>query len=943
MHQFGVARSGKIECLAILITVVSFGIAAVLWNRPANADDVTTQAILNFDLGTTNANVSILGASSEDHLSGNGVPGVFTSFPRAHAIATGDFNGDNIDDVLIGAPDADFTPTGGANRAGAGAAYVVFGRQNFVNPTIIDANLAAQGQPDIRIFGATADENLGFAVAAGDVNGDGTDDIIVGAPGADLPAIGANPARPDTGAIFIILGSNTLTATTIDLATPNAASVAFFGERTGDRFGSAIAVGNVGGTATADILVGAPMSQGPDPAGSARANGGAAYVIFGGPGLNRTGAATSVIDLGTTTATVRVYGRTGSLLGSSMAIGDVNAGGAADLIVGAPLEDRPELASPAIPAANDTGAVFVVFGGANLNPTAPATTKIFDIASAAAAERPSASIFGATADDHLGASVAAGDVSGDGSVDLIAGAPDADARNESLADAGEVYVFTVPGNINPPAGQTERRIDVGVNAVNLTVFGAQAGAHLGEAVAAGRVNTVGNNDTITDLLLGSPGFDGAGKAESGAVSIIFGGASLLQFDRDLALGQDDIRIIGQLAGDELGWALGAGDIDNNTGGDIIVGAPFNDTGVGAARVNAGRVYVLLATGDNIPPVNQNPTVQVTAPNGTEILVGGTNFNITWTASDPNGDGTIERFEIRLSTDAGASFNTIIASNVAGSARQFTWAVPLGINTNQARIRVIAFDNAGGQAQDDSNANFTITDAGAAVTLTAPNGGETLRFGQTFRIMWTVPDGLAAQVRGFDLFLSTNGGASFSFIIAFVNPATPALAADVRFFDWQVPNICTSQARVLVAATTLTGSESIDVSDANFTIADVGPTINTADMRINNSGSKLILRTIQPVGGTEVRFADNVVGELSSDAAGTQFFTFSRSPKVKSSGRKLELRGTINGQTINAFFPDAAIRVLRITNPPCAVTVLRVQRQGNNLVVVAQAAGENLWP
>ena len=126
------------------------------------------------------------------------------------------------------------------------------------------------------------------------------------------------------------------------------------------------------------------------------------------------------------------------------------------------------------------------------------------------------------------------------------------------------------------------------------------------------------------------------------------------------------------------------------------------------------------------------------------------------------------------TDAGATFNTIISSTVPGADRTFQWNVPPGINTATARIRVIAFDDAGGQGQDDSNENFSITDN--TVTVLTPNGGEMLRFGQTFQITWDVPASLTGQVTGFDIFLSTNSGVTFNIPIAFNGPNNPAIVA-----------------------------------------------------------------------------------------------------------------------------------------------------------------------
>src|SRR6185295_13633555 len=101
----------------------------------------------------------------------------------------------------------------------------------------------------------------------------------------------------------------------------------------------------------------------------------------------------------------------------------------------------------------------------------------------------------------------------------------------------------------------------------------------------------------------------------------------------LALGQDDVRVTGQANGDELGWAIATGDIDNNTGGDLIMGAPEADVTIsGSTRADAGKVYVLLAAGNSVPPVNQNPTVAVTSPNTAVTIAGGSTFNINWTAA-----------------------------------------------------------------------------------------------------------------------------------------------------------------------------------------------------------------------------------------------------------------------------------------------------------------------
>jgi hypothetical protein len=924
MYFWDIRLSGKLRILTALIALIS--IAGIAGAFSATADDQFPQTSQVIDLnGIPNpAALTIFGATAGDHLSGNGAANTFTTFPRAHALVTGDFNGDGTQDVAIGAPDTDFTPAAPATpRTNAGAVYILFGRPTFPSPTTIDTNLAAVSQPDIKIFGGATDDNVGFALAAGDLNGDGTADLAIGAPGFDALRGTPATANPDTGAVFILFGGTTLTARTIDLSSANPVNIVILGEVAGDRFGGALAVADVNGATPArnDLLVGAPASKGPTPVATPRTDGGAAYLLAGGPTLENAAATIKTVDLADTAAPVKVFGRAGSQLGSSVAIGDINSEDGADIIVGAPKANRPETGGDVV----ETGAVYVVFGGANLNPVAPATTKTFDIT----ATGQSISIYGATANDHLGASVAAGNIRGGVTTDLIIGAPEGDGAGNGRTDSGEVYILGGGAGLDTTA---EKRIDIASDpAVNLTVFGATAGNHLGSFVTVGRINSAGNTDTVNDVLIGAPGF----STNRGGVFVLYGGPNLFLFTfRDLVLGQDDLRVVGQAEGDELGWAIATGDIDNNRGGDLLAGAPFADPGFGpgTARADAGKVYGVLATADVIPPVNQNPTVSLTAPNGGETIQGGSTFQIQWTASDPDGDATLQRFELRLSTDGGVNFNTIIPATLDGNARSFNWNVP-ALNTTQARVRVIAFDNAGGQAQDDSNANFTISDVGVVLSVTAPNGGEVLRFGQTFTIMWTVDAAFATQVKGFDIFLVNDDTMTTTNITA-PSPLDPALPAAARQFAWTVPSTCIQAARVIVRATSVTNVVSSDISNNPFTIADLGPQFDPNKISLNSDGTKLNLKIVS---GSTPRIVSGVKVEISNEA-GTTFFQVADA-KRKGSGKKIQTKGLVNGQTVGAFWPDGQIRIVRITNPVCGLTTLRLRRTGNLLVPAPPFDGE----
>src|SRR5262249_3989402 len=330
------------------------------------------------------ATTTILGAATNHNLSGSGTGGTFDvnlNNIRARAVAVGDVNGDNIPDIVVGAPEASFnvTPPGGPvqTRTEAGIVYVVFGRAGLSGT--IDTNA---GQASLQILGSKSGDKLGFGVSVGDVNGDGIADIVMGSPGADFPGTTTPPAaaRNDTGAVFVILGAAALgTPGTIDIATANAANIALYGVASGDQFGAAVAVGNVGGLtsqtpteqAVRDIIVGAPANNGP---GAARTGAGAAYAQFGGQVLIPVAGTTTVIDLLATPANVVIFGKTGDALGASVATGDINGGGSADIVIGAPLSDRPAVTG--VPVATDTGAVFAIFGGTNFQP-ATGTFKTF--------------------------------------------------------------------------------------------------------------------------------------------------------------------------------------------------------------------------------------------------------------------------------------------------------------------------------------------------------------------------------------------------------------------------------------------------------------------------------------------------------------------------------------------------------------------------------------
>lgn len=220
----------------------------------------------------------------------------------------GDVNADGRADVLVGAPSADVP-----GRPGAGAAFVLFGQSS--TDTI---SLAALGQRGYRIKGATPNENLGAQVAgAGDVNGDGRPDAVVGDAVADEPSFDA------PGRAYVVFGQPG--AGTIDLHGLGKSGFRIDGTVKGGEFGTSIAgVGDVNGDGRSDVAVGAPKL-----ARGCRIETGSVYVLFG----RAQGGVTRLDRLGT--AGYRLDG-TGQFedAGSGIAgAGDVTGDGRPDLIV----------------------------------------------------------------------------------------------------------------------------------------------------------------------------------------------------------------------------------------------------------------------------------------------------------------------------------------------------------------------------------------------------------------------------------------------------------------------------------------------------------------------------------------------------------------------------------------------------------------------------------
>ena len=249
----------------------------------------------------------------------------------------GDINGDTFADIIIGVPNAGF---GGG--APTGRSYVIFGTKDG----LADVDLKALAPEDGFFIHSTKGLGAGDAVStAGDVNGDGFSDLILGS--RDVSGAGSES--------FVIFGHSGKFSN-LDLATLSGANgFTIKGAKDNDGAGDAVSsAGDINNDGLDDLIIGARLADG--PAGEVRLNAGASYVIFGQTNFDASiDLASLAPDEGFT-----IHGARGSdLAGTSVsAAGDVNNDGFADLIVGAPNGDFPQ------PLAGREGVAYVLYGHA---------------------------------------------------------------------------------------------------------------------------------------------------------------------------------------------------------------------------------------------------------------------------------------------------------------------------------------------------------------------------------------------------------------------------------------------------------------------------------------------------------------------------------------------------------------------------------------------------
>ncbi|MFT4974447.1 MAG: hypothetical protein ACI8S6_000329 [Myxococcota bacterium] len=429
--------------------------------------------------------------------------GTDTAGYAGQSLAAGDVNGDGLSDLLVGQPQDDL-------------AYLLFGAASIVGADFSSAAAVSL------TYDESDSPDLADTVLLADIDGDGLDDLLLGAPTDDTSATNA-------GAVYGIAGGTV--ASTISL--PDDADLVLGGPASvGDaRAGSALASADLDGDGYNDLIVGAPYAD------TSATQAGGVYLWYGA--LTSLDGLEDDVDSGDLLRGTD----TTDWAGHAVAARDVDGDGLSEILVGAPNVDDTD---------SNIGAVYYVAGALSV-----AAVRDLDTDS-------ELTIFGDDAGDKAGSAVGLGDVDGDSYGDLFFGAPHADI---GASGAGVAYAFFDPAGLT---GSSYAASDA-----DFVAYATTANASFGAPLVSHDLD----GDGVEELLVAGPNEQ---MSVSGAGSVrIFDASSAAT----VAASDAESLLMGTVSAGQLGAALAiAEDMSGDGYIDILSGSPYADYGVTGAGV-----------------------------------------------------------------------------------------------------------------------------------------------------------------------------------------------------------------------------------------------------------------------------------------------------------------------------------------------------------------------
>ncbi len=561
----------------------------------------------------------------------------------------GDVNGDGLADILVG-------------NQFSNEAYIVFGNVNGFGASL---DLSSLDGSNGSVITSSVYGQIGASLsAAGDVNNDGIDDFIVGAPQTDTSG-GVN-----SGSSFVVFGNNAGFGASVDLALLDGSDgfrldgLAFV-----DELGSAVSsAGDLNNDGIADLLISAPRAD-----NSNGSDAGNIYVVFGQDGGFSSSFDLTTLD-GTNGLILKGAANNDFSVSTNQAVsdaGDVNGDGIDDVIIGAPGSD--------LNGFFEVGQAYVVFGSDT------GFTSTLDLAGLDGSDGfvITTSEYGENEGAEIGTSVSsAGDINGDGIDDLIIGAPRTEVNFQETAGRSYVVFGTDTGfgssfdlaNLNGADGFVINHSEYGLSGSSVS--------GLGDI----------NGDGLDDLIIGTPNAGSGGLETNGKVSILYGTTNgfAASIDVDSLDGLTGFRLLGGNESDAAGYSVsGLGDTNGDGFNDFIIGAPnagfggeniivfggdFNNavdflgtSGDDTITATGNDIKIFSGAGDDFIDIEAANTVIVNVGSGNNTVNFTPNANSTFTAmglsssSASSGSNTFS-----FNTTVGHPYKVSLSSGLANS-------------------------------------------------------------------------------------------------------------------------------------------------------------------------------------------------------------------------------------------------------------------------------------